>query len=133
MAFTEDEVVYLRSQRLGRLATVAADGSLQNNPVSFVVDEANGVIDIGGRNMGGTRKFRNVAANGQVAFVVDDIASVDPWVVRCVEIRGSAEALTGQAPHSAWMSPEIIRIRPQRIISWGLGPEGNQGSRRTVG
>ncbi|HEX9034438.1 MAG TPA: PPOX class F420-dependent oxidoreductase, partial [Streptosporangiaceae bacterium] len=91
-----------------------------------------GVIDIGGRDLGSTRKFRNVQANGQVAFVVDDIASVDPWVVRCFEVRGVAEALTGQAPLNRYMSPEIIRIHPRRIISWGMGPDGSESSRRTI-
>ena len=56
-----------------------------------------------------------------VAFVVDDIASVDPWVVRGVEIRGTAEALTDVDPPRPTMSREIIRITPRRIISWGLG------------
>ncbi|HEX9030965.1 MAG TPA: PPOX class F420-dependent oxidoreductase, partial [Streptosporangiaceae bacterium] len=88
MVFTEGELHYLRTQRLGRLATLAPDGTLQNSPVGFAVDGAAGVIDIGGRDLGSTRKFRNVQANGQVAFVVDDIASVDPWVVRCFEVRG---------------------------------------------
>jgi pyridoxamine 5'-phosphate oxidase family protein len=133
MVFTDGELAYLRSQRLGRLATLAPDGTIQNSPVGFSVDEAGDVIDIGGRDMGNSRKFRNVAANGQVAFVVDDIASVSPWVVRCLEIRGTAEALTGQTPSSSYMSPELIRIRPRRIISWGLGEGGDESSRRTVG
>jgi len=132
MVFTNGEVAYLRSQRLGRLATLASDGTIQNNPVGFSVDEENGVINIGGRNLGQTRKFRNVAANGQVAFVVDDIASVDPWVVRCVEVRGTADALTGQTPASPYMSPEVIRIHPRRIISWGMGQDGSESSRRTI-
>ena len=42
--------------------------------------------------MAASRKFRNVAENGRAAFVVDDIASLDPWRVRCLEIRGDAEA-----------------------------------------
>jgi pyridoxamine 5'-phosphate oxidase family protein len=133
MVFTDGELAYLRSQRLGRLATLAADGTLQNNPVGFSVDEAAGVIDIGGRDLGNTRKFRNVAASGQVAFVVDDLASVDPWTPRCLEVRGTAEALTGQAPSNSYLSPEIIRIHPRRIISWGMGQDGSQSSSRTVG
>jgi pyridoxamine 5'-phosphate oxidase family protein len=132
MVFTQGELDYLRSQRLGRLATIAPDGTLQNNPVGFSVDEQAGVINIGGRNLGATRKFSNVAANGQVAFVVDDIASVNPWVVRCIEVRGTAEALTGQTPSSPYMSPEVIRIHPKRIISWGTGPDGSESSRRTI-
>lgn len=132
MVFTEGEVAYLRSQRLGRLATLTPDGTLQNNPVGFSVDEEAGVINIGGRNLGETRKFGNVGANGQVAFVVDDIASVNPWVVRCFEVRGTAEALTGQTPASPYMSPEVIRIHPRRIISWGMGQDGSESSRRTI-
>jgi pyridoxamine 5'-phosphate oxidase family protein len=133
MVFTDGELKYLRSQRLGRLAMIAPDGTLQNNPVGFSVDAEAGVIDIGGRDLGSTRKFRNVAANAQVAFVVDDIASVNPWVVRCFEVRGTAEALAGQTPASAYLSPEVIRIHPRRIISWGMGPDGSESSRRTVG
>jgi pyridoxamine 5'-phosphate oxidase family protein len=133
MVFTDGELAYLRSQRLGRLATLAPDGTLQNNAVGFSVDEKAGVINIGGLNLGETRKFRNVAANGQVAFVVDDIASVDPWVVRSFEVRGTAEALTDQTPASHYMSPELIRIHPRRIISWGMGPDGSESSRRTIG
>ncbi len=131
--FTEAELEYLRSQRLGRLATEAPDGTLQNSPVGFQVDAEAGVINIGGRDLGNTRKFRNVAANGKVAFVVDDIASVNPWTVRSFEVRGTAEALTGQNPLSPYMSPEVIRIHPRRIISWGMGPDATEGSRHTVG
>jgi pyridoxamine 5'-phosphate oxidase family protein len=132
MVFTDAELEYLRSQRLGRLATLRPDGSLQNSPVGFQVDPAAGVINIFGRDLGQSRKFHNVAANGQVAFVVDDIASVDPWVVRCLEVRGVAEALTGQTPPNRYVGDEVIRIHPRRIISWGMGPDGDQGSKRNV-
>jgi pyridoxamine 5'-phosphate oxidase family protein len=132
VVFTAAELEYLRAQRLGRLATLTPGGSLQNSPVGFEVDAAAGVIDIRGRNLGNTRKFRNVAANGQVAFVVDDIVSVDPWNVRCLEVRGVAEALTGQTPPHPSMSGEVIRIHPRRIISWGMGPNADQGSKRNV-
>ncbi len=131
--FTEPELEYLRSQRLGRLATEAPDGNLQNSPVGFGVDAEAGVILIGGRDLGNTRKFHNIAANGKAAFVVDDVVSVNPWTVRCFEVRGTAEALTGQEQSSSYMSPEVIRIHPRRIISWGLGPDGTDGSRRSVG
>lgn len=132
MVFTEAELEYLRSQRLGRLATLSPAGLLQNSPVGFQVDEAAGVIDIYGLDMGNSRKFHNVAANGKVAFVVDDIRSVSPWVVRCLEIRGVGEALTAEAPPTERMSAQLIRIHPRRIISWGLGPDGHEGSRRSI-
>jgi pyridoxamine 5'-phosphate oxidase family protein len=133
MSFTDAELEYLRSQRLGRLATLAPDGTLQNSPVGFAVDDKAGVINIYGLDLANTRKFRNVAANGKVAFVVDDIVSFDPWTVRCLEIRGTGEALTGQPPPNSYMSSEVIRIHPRRIISWGMGPDGQQGSKRNVG
>jgi pyridoxamine 5'-phosphate oxidase family protein len=132
MVFTDAELEYLGSQRLGRLATLRPDGTLQNSPVGFAVDADAGIIEIRGRDLGNSRKFHNVAAKGQVAFVVDDIASFDPWVVRCLEVRGVADALTGQGEPSSYLSGEVIRIHPRRIISWGLGAEGDQGSKRDV-
>jgi pyridoxamine 5'-phosphate oxidase family protein len=117
-----DVLAYLASQRLGRLATVDSRGAPQNSPVGFRYNADLGTIDIGGRNMGASRKFRNLAANPNVAFVVDDIASVQPWRVRCVEIRGHAEALRGEIPYGPGMSMEIIRIYPRRVISFGLEP-----------
>ena len=120
MRFTDAELAYLASQRLGRLATVDVDGAPQNNPVGFRYDAALGTIDIGGHALGASRKFRNVEANGRVAFVVDDIASVQPWRVRCVEIRGHAEALRDQEPLRPGMSREIISIHPERVISFCL-------------
>jgi pyridoxamine 5'-phosphate oxidase family protein len=120
MPFSDTELAYLSTQRLGRLATVDPSGAPQNNPVSFRYNAELGTIDIGGHAMGASRKFRNLAANARVAFVIDDIASYQPWRVRCVEIRGHAEALTDQAPPMAGMSSEIIRVHPDRIISFGL-------------
>jgi pyridoxamine 5'-phosphate oxidase family protein len=115
MTFTQAEIDYLATQRLGRLATAQPGGTLQVSPVGFHCDPELGVIDIAGYNMAASRKYRNVAANGQVAFVVDDVVSVDPWRVRCLEIRGVGEAID-----AAGSSGAIIRIHPRRIISFGL-------------
>jgi len=120
MKFTDAQLAYLDSQRLGRLATVDPRGAPQNNPVSFRYNPDLGTIDIGGHDMGASRKFRNIAANPNVALVIDDIASWQPWKVRCVEIRGHAEALTGQTSPIPGFSAEIIRIHPSRILSFGL-------------
>nr|WP_248964021.1 PPOX class F420-dependent oxidoreductase [Sphaerisporangium perillae] len=92
--------------------------------MSFRYNAASGTIDIGGYNMGASRKFRNIQGNDQVAFVVDDIASFSPWRVRCVEIRGRAEALRDQEPPMPGASSEIIRIHPLRVLSFGLEGEG---------
>jgi pyridoxamine 5'-phosphate oxidase family protein len=49
--------------------------------------------------------------------VIDDLASVDPWRPRAIEVRGRAETLP--APGA------LIRIHPERIVSWGIGPQRN--------
>ena len=121
--FTEHELAYLREQRLGRLATVRPDGDVQNNPVGYGYNAKLGTIDIGGWNMAASRKFRNVAAGSKVAFVVDDIASLDPWRVRCLEIRGVAEALTEPEDSAGNLRGPIIRIHPRRVLSFGLDPD----------
>jgi pyridoxamine 5'-phosphate oxidase family protein len=117
--FTAIELDYLAGQRLGRLATVDAGSAPQNSPVGYRVTAAGDVV-INGINLGATRKFRNVTGNDRVSLVVDDIASVDPWRVRAVEIRGRADAVTGVEPDRPWLSREQIVIHPERIISWGL-------------
>lgn len=131
MIFDKAELEYLSEQRLGRLATVDGDGVPQNNPVSFAVHPDTGAIDISGYDMGASRKFRNVRRNSGVAFVVDDIASVDPWRVRGIEIRGVAEALTDQPRANSYVSGELIRIHARWILSWGLdSTSATRGSRR---
>lgn len=132
-SFTAGEIAYLTTQPLGRLATQAPGGMLQVSPVSFRYDADEDCIDIGGFHMADTRKFANVAANGRVAFVVDDVVSSRPWVVRCLEIRGTAEALRGHISPLPGGDDAVIRIRPRRIISYGISdPDGApDGTNRT--
>ena len=123
MKFSDAEVAYLASQTLGRLATMQHNGTLQNSPVGFTYNADLDTVDITGHGMSGSQKYRNVGANSRVAFVVDDIASRQPWRIRCLEIRGTAEAVP--PPAGAGADPRgfdgaIIRITPTRIISFGL-------------
>jgi pyridoxamine 5'-phosphate oxidase family protein len=126
MAFTESESSYLDSQQLGRLATLRPDGTLQNSPVGFRYNRALGTIDVGGFNLPSSRKYRNVEANGQVAFVVDDIPSISPWKVRCLEIRGTAEAIEKPSDSAYGGNDPVIRIHPRRIISYGTEGGGTE-------
>jgi pyridoxamine 5'-phosphate oxidase family protein len=123
MSLSTDQIAYLESQLLGRLATVDRDGAPQNNPVGYRYNAELGTIDIGGYRMGTTRKWRNLAGNDRIAFVVDDVVSRDPWVVRCLEIRGRAEALSDQDPPMPGMTRDIIRIHPDRVFSFGIDQE----------
>jgi pyridoxamine 5'-phosphate oxidase family protein len=122
MTFTPSELAYLRSQPLGRLATQQQDGTLQNSPVTFTYNPATDTIDIAGHRMGSSQKLRNIAANGRVAFVVDDLASTNPWRPRFLEIRGWAQAVTtDRAPASTpVVAGPFIRVHPTRILAFGL-------------
>lgn len=132
MTFTDAEVSYLASQRLGRLATSQPDGTLQVSPVGFAYNPSVGTIDIGGHNMATSRKFHNVTDNARVAFVVDDLVSTQPWQVRCLEIRGHAEALVDPTDSNAPVSGPIIRIHVARIISFGVDPGNPAAGKRNV-
>jgi pyridoxamine 5'-phosphate oxidase family protein len=95
--FTEKERAYLSSQRLARLATVSPSGQPDADVVGFELDGDD--ILIGSyQNLAGSRKYKNVAADGEkVSFIVDSLASVDPM--------------------------EYIVVRPRTTWSWGVeGP-----------
>lgn len=134
--FTEKELEYLRSQRLGRLATVRPDSKPQIAPVGFHYNAELDVIDIAGRFMSRTRKFRNIQQNPNVSLVVDDV--LPPWQPRGVEIRGTAQALPtgGKAVLGSRVNYEvddaIIRITPTQIISWGIEQEAGWSLNRKV-
>jgi pyridoxamine 5'-phosphate oxidase family protein len=130
--FTEAEIGYLASQTLGRLATTQRNGTLQNSPVAFSYNDSTRTIDISGHDMAASQKFRNVRQGSKVALVVDDIASVQPWRVRCLEIRGRAEAIAAPHDSGARMPGAIIRIHPERIISWGIDPPETARGKRSV-
>jgi pyridoxamine 5'-phosphate oxidase family protein len=120
--FTEAELRYMTGGRqLARLATVGADGMPHVVPVAFIYNAARDTIDVGGAELERTKKFRDVARTGRAAIVIDDLESTDPWRPRAIEVRGRAEAIALPTP--------LIRIHPERIVSWGLGPNR---SARTV-
>ncbi len=112
-AFSETELTYLLGERrLGRVATVGKDGTPHVVPVGWSYNADQDSIDVGGREFERTKKYRDVKRSGRAAIVVDDFASIDPWRPRGVEVRGRAEAIGGSRP--------MIRIRPERIVSWGV-------------
>jgi pyridoxamine 5'-phosphate oxidase family protein len=118
--FTGAELRYLSGGRqLGRLATVGADGTPHVVPVAWIYNAARDTIDVGGAELDQTKKFRDVARSGRAAIVIDDLESTEPWRPRAVEVRGRAEAIAMPTP--------LIRIHPERIVSWGL--EGERRSR----
>jgi len=129
-AFSEAELDYLRTQGFGRLATVGADGRPHVTPVTYHYNEELDTVDVGGVSFGTTKKWRDARATGKVTLLVDDVLS-NPRRARALEIRGDAEihdtggdAINPRFPNFA---PEYVRIRPARIVSWGMEEGGVDG------
>ena len=111
--FRDAELRYLAGGRqLGRIATVGADGTPHVVPVAWIYNAVRDTIDVGGHELERTKKFRDVARSGRAAIVIDDIADTDQWHPRGIEVRGRGEAIAMPTP--------LIRIHPERIVSWGL-------------
>jgi pyridoxamine 5'-phosphate oxidase family protein len=113
-AFSEAELAYLQDERrLGRIATVGRDGTPHVVPIGmWRYNPELDTIDISGRDAARTKWFRDAARSGRAAIVIDDLASTNPWHPRAIEVRGRAEAVNG--------SQALIRIHPDRVVSWGL-------------
>ncbi|WP_319455100.1 MULTISPECIES: PPOX class F420-dependent oxidoreductase [unclassified Mycobacterium] len=129
MTFKQHELDFMAGADLGRLATVQPNGTVQVSPVGFTFNAALGTIDVAGYHMSKSQKFRNLATNPNVAFVVDDIVSRDPWRVRCLEIRGTAEQAQEAAAVGAAgdeLDTAIIRITPRRIIAFGIDDQDTE-------
>lgn len=122
MQFTDEEIAYLQAQPIARLATRSADGQPDVVPLAFEFDGTCFWVGGVGPSVVDTRKFRNITAgNAQVALVVDDLVSLDPFVARGVRVYGRAEppvervGLVGPG----WYS----RITPTVSWSWNLAGE----------
>jgi pyridoxamine 5'-phosphate oxidase family protein len=112
-AFNRAELAYLTSVRaFGRIATVGTDGTPHVVPVGWTYNPELDTIDVRGRDLANTKKFRDLERSGRAAIVIDDLASTNPWRPRAVEVRGAAEAVREPEP--------VIRIHPERVVSWGL-------------
>jgi pyridoxamine 5'-phosphate oxidase family protein len=132
--FTDEERAYLTSDvPLGRLATVGPDATPHVVPTGFRYNPDTDTIDVGGHDFAARKKYRDVLRHPKVAFVIDDLVSVSPWRVRGIEIRGEAEVLdTGGSELGRGFAPEMFRITPKRIVSWGMSGEQMSFSARSV-
>jgi pyridoxamine 5'-phosphate oxidase family protein len=126
--FSPAEISYLQSQRLARIATSGPGGQPHVVPLAFRYNPDTDTIDVGGHNFAKRKKYRDVQRNPRVAIVIDDLASIEPWRPRMIEIRGEAEVLpTGGDTVGQGFDPEMFRIHPKRIISIGLEGDGPYG------
>jgi len=129
--FTDKELDYLAGQRLGRIATVGADGQPHVVPTSFRYNPDLDAIEVGGLRMSQTKKVRDVRRTGRASIVVDDV--LPPWSPRMIEIRGTAEVLSsGGKAISDNFEDTIVRITPVRIIAFGIDSEDRGMNARSV-
>lgn len=129
--FTDLEIAFLQSQRLGRLATVDGDGAPHVVPLRFAYNAEFDTIDLFGVGIAQS-KYRDVASGGRAAFVADDAGG--QWSIRGVEVRGRAEqVVSGGKAFDARVDDEFLRIFPTRIIGWGLDADPYHPNGRNVG
>jgi len=116
--FSKEERAYLTSQPLLRLATVAADGQPTVDAVIFEFDGRH--FYISGLDLPATRKYKNVAAgNQQVALIIDDLKTRQPWHPRGIKVHRTAEIVEREGRFGR---KEYLAIRP--VVSWSWGITG---------
>lgn len=123
MSFTDEEIAYLRSQPLARVATLSPDGEQPDVvPLSFEFDGTDFWVGGVGESVLATRKFRNIkAGRRKVSLVVDDMVSFEPFVARGIRIYGDA---ADPAERVGLVGPGIYaRITPTVSWSWNLAGE----------
>jgi pyridoxamine 5'-phosphate oxidase family protein len=123
MPLSDAELRFLTRQPRGHLATLGPNGLPQVKPLGFTYNPTLDTIDIAGFNMSGSAKYRNVQANPDVAFVVDEVTEDSMEGAHFLEIRGVAETAVGTHDLQGHLAPEIIRIHPRRIIAFNVDPE----------
>jgi pyridoxamine 5'-phosphate oxidase family protein len=111
VAFTEGELNYLAQSRLGRIATVSK--AMEPHVVPVVYEFDGNFIYFSGWHLTRSLKFHNIIENNKVAFVVDDVPSLNPWRARGIEIRGAAEIIKEEGQ-------SYVRVTPRKKSSWGL-------------
>src|ERR1700743_2350353 len=130
--FTDAELEYLAGQRLGRIATVGPDGQPHVVPTSFRYNPEEDAIDVGGMRMSQTKKVRDVRRGGRAAIVVGHV--LPPWQPRMIEVRGTAEVVpVGGKALGDGFEDTVVRIRPERLISFCVNPGEQAMNARSVG
>lgn len=130
-SFSSEEVRYLKSQRLLRIATASHRAVPEVSPVGFEFDGR--FFWIGSHSQSiffKTRRYRNISGgNTRVSLVIDDLLSVDPWRPRGIKVSGTAEVLDHDG---IFGRGKYFRVTPRVSVSWGIEKpsEGQRTSRK---
>ena len=133
MTLTDAERRFLARHARGHLSTIGPDGFPQVKPLGFSYNASLGTIDITGWQMAGSAKYRNVRANPRVSFVVDEVTAAGMAGAHFLEIRGDAETAVGPHDLEGHLAPEIIRIRPRRVVGFNVDPDHPGFQARDIG
>ena len=127
MTFTKSEERFLKSNEIGRLATISSNGTPHVVPVSYLFKDDAFLIAVDY----GTRKLRNLRRNHRTALVVDRLRPN-----RGIMIQGKAELIERGAEFrhaysqfyrafswvraDPWKEGEapFVRIIPETKASW---------------
>ncbi len=122
VTFAADEIEFLRSHGIARLATLGEDDQPDVVPVACEFDGAYFWVGGSGASVLSTRKVSNVrAGRRKVALVVDDLPSFDPFVARGIRVYGVAD---GPVERVGMVGPGLyLRITPQVSWSWNMAGE----------
>ena len=122
-AFSDAGIRYLKSQRIGRLATVGSNPAASRSFAWFSLQPRRAHH----RGFGGhsgfakRKKYRDFFENLRVAFVVDDVPSVNPWDRARDRDRQPAQVLgNGGTESGPGFDSHVFRIRASRIVSCGI-------------
>ena len=129
MAFSDEEIAYLRSQPVARLATVNEDGQPDVVPVAFELDGPYIWIGGVGPDVARTRKLRNIGAGRtKVSLVMDDLVSFEPFTARALRVYGDAEPPVERRGHDG--SRAVQPDRPAGVVELESGRQA--GGRAVV-
>ena len=122
---SQNEIDYLNTQRIERIATVSiiSERPIQPDIVPVGFDFDGEYIYVSGMNILKSTKYKNILKNRNVAVFIDDLKTVDPWDPRGIRIYGDADIVTrrgGYMDPSGHSEHTYIRIRPIKKWSWGI-------------
>ena len=143
VAISPDVRSFIASHRVARLATADGGGAPYAVPICYAFDgeRVYTAIDLKPKRVGGRalKRVRNILENPQVALVVDDY--LEDWselayvmirgkadILESGEERGRAETLLREKypQYAEMLEPgcAVIRITPERVVSWGAVAKG---------